>query len=111
MKVTSTLNMGNNAYTFEADEKDDRESMLKAIALANPRTYCNVCKDSGLDNKTLNARKAKGFVFVNVRCGNCGAQSGMGEYKDGGFYWKEYEAFEKTPNRSHEELSEEDYTA
>lgn len=115
MKVKSNLTIGNATFQFEVEEKDDKEAMLKSIALATPRGYCNVCKDSGLATKRLEARKSQGFVFVSVVC-KCGAKSAMGEYKDGGYFWKEYELYQKgetqtKPNRSAEDLAKEDMMA
>lgn len=117
MKVISNLKLGSTSFTFEVEEKDDKETMLKAISLATPRLYCNVCKASGFDTKAMNARKSKTddgeFTYISVRC-VCGASSTLGSYKSGGFFWKEYEAYEIKPtttNRSAKELSVEDYTA
>lgn len=96
------LKLKNSSYTFEVEEKDDKEAMLKAITLANPRLFCGVCRDLGLENKTLEARKSKSdkgtFIYISVRCngleGKCGSRSTLGTYQDGGYFWKEYERFE-----------------
>lgn len=117
MKVISNLNLGSSSFQFEVEEKDDKETLLKAVGLATPRLYCNVCKASGADTKSLNARKSKTddgeFIYISVRC-NCGASSTLGSYKSGGYFWKEYEAYEAkptTPNRTSKDLSAEDYSA
>lgn len=121
MIVKSTLNIGNSSFEFQVDEKEPRDAMLTAIALGSARPFCDVCKEYGLETKTLNARKAKSkkdgkeYTFVSIRC-KCGATSNLGEYVSGGYFWKEYEKYEAedketTPNRSEEELSIEDYSA
>jgi len=108
MKVISNLSIGSASFTFEVEEKADKEALLKAVALATPRGYCNVCKDSGLTTKSLSARRSQGFVFVQVNC-KCGAQSALGEYKDGGYFWKEYEVYQ--PNKTNGDSDKEDYSA
>lgn len=116
MKVISNLTLGSSSFQFEVEEKDDKETLLKAIGLATPRLYCNVCKASGADTKALNARKSKTddgeFTYISVRC-QCGASSTLGSYKSGGYFWKEFEAYEvKTTNPKRlERESIEDYTA
>jgi len=41
----------------------------------------------------LSGNKAKGYTFVKVVCNKCDARAQLGEYKEGGFYWKEWEKY------------------
>lgn len=99
MKIKSNLKIGNTSLQFEVDERDDKIAMLKAIGLASPRIKCNVCQQSGLEEKYINAREAsseKGtFIYVSIRC-RCGATSTLGEYASkNGWFWKEYVEYRK----------------
>lgn len=97
MIAKGNLKIGQSAFQFEVEEKDDKEALLKVIALASPRTNCNLCDTHGLETKHLEARKVtteKGtFVYISVVC-KCGAKSTLGEYKTGGYFWKEYEKYD-----------------
>jgi len=96
MNIISKTKVGGVVYEFEADEKDELDSLNKVITLANPRHYCNICKDDGLDNKYFMTNKStteKGtFTFVSIKC-KCGAKSALGQYKTGGYFWKDYEQY------------------
>lgn len=97
MKVIGKVKIGGVVYEFEADEKDELDSLNKVITLANPRMTCNVCKDVGFENKKFTTNKSttdKGtFTFVNLKC-KCGAKSALGQYKTGGYFWKDYEQYQ-----------------
>jgi hypothetical protein len=93
------LKLGGVSYQFEFEDKDDIQAMHKAIAVSQIRKVCNVCQ-SHEDKFGLVTNKSKGFTFINVKCNHCGGKSGLGQYKDGGYYWKEFEAFEKRPTTS-----------
>lgn len=102
------LKLGGVSYQFEFEDKEDIECMHKAIAVSQIRNTCNVCQ-AGADEFRLVTNKSKGFTFINIKCGKCGSKSGLGSYKDGGYFWKEFEQF--TPkstagNMSKDELTE-----
>lgn len=92
MKVRSMVNIGGVTYNFETEERSDMEGLHKAIVLATPRNYCNVCKSSGLENFKLTTNVDKeGNIYVNLKC-KCDARSKLGQYKTGnGFFWREFE--------------------
>lgn len=98
MIVKSTLTIGGTEFEFQSEEKDDKEALLRAISLATPRTFCNICRDNGMENKRLLARRAEtekgSFIYISVKC-KCDASSTLGEYKQGGYFWKEYEVYQK----------------
>ena len=76
--------------TLEIEERDERLMLHKAIALTNPRTFCNVCKAT--EGFKLGSHKSGEYVFTYVEC-KCGAKSNLGEYKSGGYFWKEFEKY------------------
>lgn len=97
MIVKSQVKVGGTVYIFEAEEEKDLDSMHKAIVLGNPRSKCNVCGDEGLESKHFTSNKSAkdgaAYTFVNLKC-KCGARSQLGQYKAGGYFWKEYEKYE-----------------
>lgn len=44
------------------------------------------------------------FTYIKRRCLACGATSTMGEYKEGGFYWKGWEIYKKSNQTSDEDF-------
>ena len=103
MKIKCNVKMGGNAYQFNIDERDEMESLHKAIVLTNPKKKCGVCGDIGYENKYFTTNKDKeGNVYVNVKC-KCGARSKLGQYKAGGYFWHEYEVWEGKAVKSLEE--------
>lgn len=90
------LKLSGVMYQFEFEDKNDIESMHKAIAMSQIRKYCNIC-NANEENFRLVTNKSKGFTFINIKC-KCGAKSGLGQYKEGGYFWKEFETYEKAEN-------------
>lgn len=87
------LKIGGASYQFEFEDKDDIESMHKAVAIAQVRKTCNICNATEESFKLV-TNKSKGFTFINIKCEHCGAKSGLGQYKDGGYFWKEFEQYQ-----------------
>ena len=87
------LKLGNVSFQFEFEDKDDIEAMHKAIALSNTRKVCNICQ-AGEDKFHMTTNKSQEFTFINIKCSNCGSKSGLGQYKVGGYYWKDFEQYE-----------------
>ncbi len=124
MTIKTTFALGNVSYELLVEEKDEMDTLHKSIVLSNPRTSCNVCKNNDKNAFYLTTNKDKeGNTYVNVKC-KCGARSKLGQYKTGGFFWHEFEVYAKNGNslpmpenakvnrnRTHEELTEEDYSA
>lgn len=87
--------------TIEIEEQNEMETIHKAIVLSSPRKKCNVC---GKTYVFLTSNKDKeGNVYVNNRCGGCGATSKLGQYKTGGYFWREFEKYEPKKGRRNEE--------
>ena len=94
MIVKANLKLGNVSYQFEIEEKDEMDTLHKIIVLTNPRTYCNVCKNTDLNKFKFTSNKDKeGNTYVNLKCTNCGARSKLGLYKAGGFFWHDFEKY------------------
>lgn len=95
MIAKTGFKMGNVTYQFEIDEKDEMESLSRAITLGNPPRVCNICDngDSSLMSLTSNKDK-EGNIYVKVRC-QCRAEAKLGQYKAGGFFWHEFKVYAK----------------
>lgn len=81
---------------LEIDERDEMETLSKAITLASPKQRC-VCGNTEGLYFTSNKDK-EGNVYVNFKCPKCGARSKLGRYKTGGFFWHDFEKY--VPERS-----------
>lgn len=90
--MKAKVNLGNNIQ-LEIDERDEMETLHKAIVLSNPKEYCNECKTVGDKHYTTNKDK-EGNIYVNYKC-KCGARSKLGQYKAGGFFWHDFEHWQK----------------
>jgi hypothetical protein len=76
----------------EIEEKDEMETLHKAIVLTHPRTRCDACGNT--ENFYLVSNKdTEGNTYVNYKCGKCKATSKLGQYKAGGYFWREYEEY------------------
>jgi DnaJ-class molecular chaperone len=83
MKVKAKLT---SRITLEIDEKDEMETLHKAIALtSHPRT-CSNCQNSEGLYFTSNKDK-EGNVYVNIKCPKCKGKAKLGRYRVGGFFW------------------------
>jgi hypothetical protein len=93
--MRATVKLGNN-ITLEIEEREEKETLHKAIVLSSPRRVCNICGNkSGFYFVTNKATTDQGtFTYINYKC-PCGAKSGLGEYKTGGYFWKEFEKYQK----------------
>lgn len=102
MKITATTKIGKVDYTFEIDERAEMEGLHKAAVLTNPRRKCNICGNVVQERFKLDSNMDKeGNVYVNVVCGGkdeatgafCGSKSKLGQYKAGGYFWREFEKY------------------
>jgi hypothetical protein len=91
MKIHIKKQIGKALISFEVEEAKQKDSLFTAGVLASTPTKCDIC---GSQDVSLSGNKAKGFTFVKVVCNKCGAKSDLGEYKDGGFYWKAFEQYQ-----------------
>lgn len=70
--------------TLEIDERDEMETLHKAVVLSNPPTKCTLC---GKTDLSYGSNKDKeGNIYVNIQC-TCGGKLKLGQYKAGGYFW------------------------
>ncbi len=112
MIVKGNLKVGGALYQFEADEKEDLLAILKVVGIVNIRQECNICNKGTPEDFQFYAYKKssdKGeFIFVKVRC-TCGAVSSLGQYKSGGYYWKDFEEFKSKGGKENQTKSTDDF--
>lgn len=95
MKITTQFTLGSTNYKTEIEERDEMETLHKAIVLSSPRKLCNSCNTLGLDTKYFTSNKDKeGNIYINVKCSKCKAKSKLGRYKVGGYFWHEFEVYQ-----------------
>jgi len=94
MKINITKKIGDITLQVQVDEKDPRDALFQAGTIASMPTEC----ECGHRDLVLQGNKADGYTFVKVYCPACGSSSNMGEYKDGGVFWKKFEKFVKKEN-------------
>lgn len=92
MKIEIKKKVGDSEFVFQVEEDKDIDALFAAGTVASTPTKCGIC---GSENVQLEGNKAKGYTFVKVVCKDnaCSARSQLGQYKDGGFYWKAWEKF------------------
>ncbi len=83
--------MGAN-ITLEIEDKDELDTLHKAIVLSSPHTKCDICGNTSAFRFTSNKDK-EGNTYVNFKCQKCGATSKLGLYKSGGFFWHRFENY------------------
>jgi len=90
MKIKITKLLGTTSIQFEVDEPKQKDALFSAGVLASTPIKCGKCES---EDVILSGNKAKGYTFVKVICNKCDARAQLGEYKEGGFYWKEWEKY------------------
>lgn len=97
MIIKGNLKVGSTSLQFEAEGSDSGEmkAIHKVIALSNPRKECNVCHDEDNNNREIFSNISKEFIFVKIMCTKCGSISQLGQYKSGGYFWKEFKKYNK----------------
>lgn len=94
MKVNITKTIGKSTLTFQVEGEKDVDTLAKASFYTEMPDKCGLC---GKDDVELSSNKAKGFVFVKVKCNSCNGRSNLGQFKDGsGCFWKDFEKYEPT---------------
>ena len=91
MKIVITKKIGDTTLQFQVEEPKDVDALFTAGTIAAIPTECTC----GSTDVHLEGSKAKGYTFVKVFCKKCRKVSQMGQYKEGGVFWKEFEAFNK----------------
>lgn len=88
VKINKTIN--GITYTFDVNEEKGLDALSSAALFASMPEKCNLC---GSDKIHLSSNKAEGFTFVKMICEVCGARAQLGQYKDGGYFWKSWEKY------------------
>jgi len=83
-----------DSISLEIDEKDEMETLVKAIVLSSKPTKCSLCGESDI---ALSANKDKdGNTYVDAKCLGCYAKAKLGQYKSGNYFWHyNFEKYEK----------------
>lgn len=109
MVIKINKKIGDATVQFEVDERDDNKAFAMLAFLTEP-DYCWL---KGFEESPIkwNVRKAKGekgeFTFVERKARSVDgkwATSSMGEYKDGGYFWKKWEVYEPTQKSQEDEI-------
>ena len=85
VKIAPNINL-------EVEDKSDMETLHKAIVLGSPLKECNVCGNKEGMYYTSN-KDTEGNIYINYKC-PCGARSKLGQYKAGGFFWRDFEVWQ-----------------
>lgn len=94
MRARVNVSLGTAKYQFDIDEKDEMETLHRIIVLGNPPTKCNLCGNDNPEEFKFTSNKDKeANTYVNVKC-KCDARSKLGQYKAGGYFWKEFEKYQ-----------------
>jgi hypothetical protein len=96
MKILIKKTIGNTEYTFEIEDEKGLEALSLAGFLAEMPSKCSLC---GSEEVCLSSNKAKGYTFVKVKCLKCNARAQLGSYKDGGYFWKNFEKYQPPVNQ------------
>lgn len=95
MRARVNVSLGTAKYQFDIDEKDEMETLHRIIVLGNPPTKCDVCSNDNPEEFKFTSNKDKeANTYVNVKC-KCDARSKLGQYKAGGYFWKEFEKYQR----------------
>lgn len=98
MIIKGNFKIAGQTYQIEDSGNGQEEEMLamqKVFAITNPRKKCNLCNNEDESKFSVEPRQAKGYTFIKIVCGGCGGRSELGRYKDKGYFWKEFEMYEK----------------
>lgn len=113
MEIKTAFLVGGVRYEYSFNEPKEIDTLHKAIVLSNPKNYCALCKNNDKDKFVLDSNKDnEGNTYVNIVCRGCGAKSKLGQYKTGGYFWRDFVKFEKqsssTTNTQTKSTSRED---
>ena len=100
MKVTIQKIIGASTLTFEVEGEKEIDALNKAAAFATMPDQCGMCKSKDV---MLDSNRAEGFVFIKVKCLSCNARSQMGQFKEGGVFFKKWEIYQPKVNAAPKE--------
>lgn len=89
IKISRVIN--GISYMFDVSNEKALDALVDGALFTSMSDKCGLCKS---ENIHLSSNKAKGFTFVKMLCSDCNARSQLGTYKEGGYFWKEWEKYE-----------------
>jgi len=90
MKVRIQKKIGTSTLFFEVEAEKEVEVLNKTAGFTTIPEMCGLCKSTEI---VLDSNRAEGYVFVKIKCLKCNARSQMGQLKEGGIFWKEWEKY------------------
>lgn len=103
MKLTVRTKVNNRQEVKAEIEGDMMTCMSGANALL---AYDGKCGKCGSENVSLQYNTAKGYKFVKYLCNECNARADWGEYKEGGYFLKDWKEYEAQPRQQQETTSQ-----
>lgn len=94
MKIQITRIINGITYHFEIEAEKEVDALFQASNYSSMPTKCRLC---GSENVHLSGNKAEGYTFVKMLCDECDARAQVGQYKEGGIFWKSWEKYEPKP--------------
>jgi len=97
MQIKVKKQLGKAILEIDIEERNDKEAIAKALVFTQP-DYCSLCKGNNviwIQNKA-NTEDGGSYVYIKRKCLNpkCLAESTLGEYKSGGYFWKPWEIYQ-----------------
>ena len=98
MEIKVQKKIGNDTVNFTIEEKDNKDG-LALMCFLTTKDYCNLdgFKESPVFWESNKANTDSGtFTYIKRKCFSKDgkiATSTMGEYKEGGYFWKSWEIY------------------
>lgn len=96
MVIKINKKIGNTTLQFEVEGDKERDALFAASSFTTIPETCGNCGSTSL---MLDGMRSQGFTFVKIKCLDCQFRSQMGERKDGGVFWKEWEQYQETKGK------------
>jgi hypothetical protein len=90
MKISISKTVNEISYLFEVETEKEIDALAQAASYASMPEKCGVCDSTDIH---LSTNKAGGFTFVKMICGACNSRANIGQYKEGGIFWKTWEKY------------------
>lgn len=88
LKVETKINP-RQLVSIEIEGKMD-DCLRGANAMLAFKGVCGLCQNPDI---LLQTKIAKGYKFIDFVCTACGARASWGQYKEGGYFLKEWEVY------------------
>jgi hypothetical protein len=94
MKIKISKVINGISYGFDLEEEKEIDALFQASTYASMPEKCGLC---GSEKVHLAGNKAEGYVFVKMLCEECNGRAQLGQFKEGGVFWKSWEKYEPKP--------------